>query len=74
MLKSMSICTDPPGLSSNFKYPILTTGEWKIRYRPDVEGVKFSHCRDPNGSVNGRESNFVNTSEYTPTSCITHSG
>jgi len=35
-------------------------GRWKIHYSTDVEGVKFSHCRDSNGSANGRESNFVN--------------
>lgn len=50
----------PAACPSAFKCPILMAGKWKIRYRPDAEGVKFSHCRDPNGSANGRESNFVN--------------
>lgn len=47
-------------LSFTFKCSTLMTEKWKIRYCRDVEGVKFSHCPDPNGSTNERESNFVN--------------
>lgn len=55
---------------SAFKCLILMSGRWKIHYSTDVEGVKFSHCRDSNGSANGRESNFVNVMDiYTGIHC-----